>query len=85
MEIEFNTNKLGKAEPAQPVSRQEATRRVTEDDAFQQTHALENRLKELPVVRPEKVEQAKTLVTDVQYPPDQVLRSLATLLALKLQ
>jgi hypothetical protein len=84
MEIEFNTNKLSKAEPAQPVSRQEAVRRVTED-TFQQTHALEARLKELPVVRPEKVEQAKTLVTDVQYPPDQVLRSLANLLAMKLQ
>lgn len=83
MEIEFNPNvgSAGAVKPALP--RQGVPQPVTPDVAFQ-AEALERQLKDLPSVRPEVVEQARTLVADLQYPPDQVLKSLATLLALKL-
>jgi hypothetical protein len=37
-----------------------------------------------PPARPGKVQQARSLVTDSQYPPDELLDRIATLLATKL-
>jgi hypothetical protein len=51
-------------------------------EPFEMTAALESKLNEIPLVRPEVVSRAKTLVADVQYPPNEVLNSLSTLLAL---
>ncbi len=83
MEIEFNANNVGKPGAVKPVVRQEPVLRVEENKLFQ-TDTLAIKLNEIPLVRPEKVEEAKVLVSGVMYPPDDVLRSLATLLALKL-
>lgn len=85
MEIEFNTNKVNKPEPAPPVTRQDAVRRVEEDASFANTTALEAKLREIPDVRSEKLEQARALLANVQYPPDQVLNSLAALLAINIK
>lgn len=85
MDIEFNTNKISKPEPAQPVTRQDAVRRVEDDATFKNTEALENKLKDVPLIRSDKVAHASRLLTNVQYPPEEVLNSLATLLALNLK
>lgn len=85
MEIEFNTSKVNKPEPVTPVTRQDAVRRVEEDASFENTAALEAQLRELPDVRSEKLEQARALLSNVQYPPEQVLNSLAALLAMKIR
>ncbi|HLP75564.1 MAG TPA: hypothetical protein VK327_01490 [Candidatus Paceibacterota bacterium] len=83
MEIEFNVSNVGKPAPVPPVARQTPTRDVPAQAEFRAAD-LERMIKQLPMVRPEKVEQAKAMVADVKYPPEQVLRSLSTLLALKL-
>jgi hypothetical protein len=82
MEIEFNTNRVSKPDPILPIFRRNAAR-AKDDTSFENIKALEDRLKEIPQVRPEKVEFGKAVVADLQYPPEQVLRSLTILLALK--
>jgi hypothetical protein len=84
MEIEFNTGgSVGKPDPGKPAARREPTPAVSEGASFR-TDALESSLKELPPVRPEKVERAKQLLADVQYPPDATLNGIANLLAMHL-
>lgn len=83
MEIEFNTKNVGKTDAGIPMARQDSVRRVSAETSFQ-VEALERKLKELPVVRTDEVERAKALVSGIQYPPEQVLKSLAILLAMKL-
>jgi hypothetical protein len=83
MEIEFNTNSVGKSDPVKHLARPDGPHSLELDASFQ-TAGLEKKLKELSQVRPEKVEHAKALVSGPQYPPDPILKSIATLLALKL-
>ena len=84
MEIEFNPN-ISNAEPVNPAGRQDAMRRIEENTSFTKIDALEAKLKEISLVRAEKVDQAKALVSNVQYPPETVLNSIATLLALEIK
>ena len=81
MEIEFNPGRVPKAEPSQPAARPSATP-AADDTSFQVSAALQDKLKNLPAVRPEKVAQAKALVSDTQYPPGFVLDRIAVLLAI---
>jgi hypothetical protein len=86
MEIEFNTNKVGKPDPGQPVSRPDAAKPVREDaPSFPNIDALETKLKEVPLVRHEKVQRAKALISDVKYPPDEMLVGIANLLAMRMK
>jgi hypothetical protein len=85
MNIEFNPNNAGNPIPAQPVARQDAPPPVREEVAFENTAALENKLKDIPLVRHERVERAKLLATNVQYPPDEILVGIANLLAMNLK
>ena len=78
MEIDFNMNRVSKPEPSQSVARQEVTP-VT--DGAWVSSALENQLRNLPAVRPEKIAEARALISDSQYPPDDVLDRIAVLLA----
>ncbi|HYG21643.1 MAG TPA: hypothetical protein VEH04_02590 [Verrucomicrobiae bacterium] len=78
-------NRIGKPDPGQPASKAGGVRQAPEDAAVLQSDSLQAQLKAAPDVRPEVVEKAKMLVADLQYPPEQVLRSLAHLLALKLR
>jgi hypothetical protein len=85
MEIDFNPSRAPQAEPSQAVVRQEAATPATDETSFQVTTALQDQLKNQPTVRPEKVAQAKALLSDSQYPPDDVLDRIAILIAGKLQ
>jgi hypothetical protein len=85
MEIDFNPSRVPQAEPSQPAPRQDATTTATDGASFQGTAALQDQLKGLQAVRPEKVQQAKGLVSDSQYPPDDVLDRIAVLLAVRLK
>jgi hypothetical protein len=49
--------------------------------SFENTQALEQTLKEVPAVRPEAVERASSLLSDSNYPSDEVLNRVATVLA----
>ncbi|HEU5125181.1 MAG TPA: hypothetical protein VFW05_14095 [Verrucomicrobiae bacterium] len=85
MEIDFNAKPIRKPESAEPVVRPDPVPPVEGNAAFKKIDALEAQLKALPQIRPEKVEEARALIANVQYPPEQVLKSLATLLALELK
>lgn len=81
MEIEFNPGRVPKAESSHPVARPQAAARA-EDTSFQVSAALQDKLKNMSTVRPEKVTQAKALVSDSKYPPGDVLDRIAVLLAI---
>ena len=81
MEIEFNPGRVPKAEPREAVARPSAPAAV-DKTSFQVSAALQEKLKNLPATRPEKVAQAKALVSDSHYPPGEVLDRIAVLLAI---
>ena len=81
MEIEFNPGRVPKAEPREPVARP-STATAADQTSFQVSAALQDQLKNLPATRPEKVAQAKALVSDTQYPPGEMLDRIAVLLAI---
>ncbi len=82
MEIEFNPARPAATGAGQPVTRREAAPALHAEVRFERAAALEKSLKDIPLVRPEKVEQARSLVADVKYPPEETLDRLANLLAL---
>jgi hypothetical protein len=81
MEIDFNPSRVPSPEPSQPAPRQDAAAAATDGTSFQVTAALQEKLKNLPPVRPEEVERAKALVSDSKYPPGYVMERIAALLA----
>ena len=84
MEIEFNPSRVPKVEPSQTAARANAPASV-DKTSFPGSAALQDKLKNLSEVRPEKVAYAKGLVSDLQYPPDDVLDRIAVLLAINVK
>jgi hypothetical protein len=82
MKINFNTGSVPKAESGIPTTRPDTTTTATEGASFQATAALKDKLKNQPAVRAEKVENAKNLVSNSKYPPNDVLDRMAVLLAI---
>lgn len=69
--------------PSQPPAA--ANAKVPQDQAaFTESEALNEQLKVTPDVRSDKVDQAISLIGQVEYPPPQVIRRISSLLALKL-
>ncbi|HWD93893.1 MAG TPA: hypothetical protein VG938_16300 [Verrucomicrobiae bacterium] len=85
MEVGLNTSRVPGAEPSQPATRQDTTAAATDEASFEVTAALQDKLKNLPTLRPDKVEQAKMLISDSKYPPDDVLDRIAVLIAAKVK
>lgn len=81
MEIEFNTGRIGNREAGQPVTRPSTTATATDSASFTSTATLESQLINVPAVRVDKVALAKTLITNPNYPPTELLDRIATLLA----
>lgn len=82
MDIKFNPSRVSSTGPSQPASKQDSTVTATDGASFQGTEALEEKLKNLQAIRPEKVQQAKLLASRPDYPPDDVLDRIAVLLAI---
>jgi hypothetical protein len=77
---------MGKPNLCKPVARPATTRRKCSSDApFQNAGAVKARLRVLPSIRPEKVHRAKALISDVEYPPDELLVGIANLLAMHIK
>jgi hypothetical protein len=87
MEIEFNPGRLDKtgANQPEPVNPRPAAKAAAEPVAFEQVQSLEQALKNIPEVRSDKVEQAKALIANVQYPPQELISRIADLLAMYAQ
>ena len=84
MEIEFNPSRVPKVEPSQTAARANASASA-DKTSFPGSAALQDKLKNLSDVRPEKVAHAKGLVSNSQYPPDDVLDRIAVLLAINVK
>lgn len=84
MEVDFNPSRVPSSGPSQPPARQDAAA-ATDAASFDVTAALQDKLKNLQAIRPEKVELAKSLVSNPAYPPDDVLDRIAVLLATRLK
>jgi hypothetical protein len=84
MEIEFNPSRVGQPESAPPTVRSGPVRANRAEAPFPNTDAVEATLRDIPLARPGKVEQVKPLVSDLQYPPDQMLDGIAALLAMNI-
>jgi hypothetical protein len=82
MEIKLNiSNDLSN----RPVDRPVASRPigpVRNQEAFENLDTLKREMDAIPVVRPEAVARGQELLSDVHYPPEQTIRSLATLFAM---
>ena len=82
MEVDLNTsrNPIAGANHS-AVRRESAPKTETANMSFERTTALEQTLKKIPLVRPEKVTQAAALVADPNYPSDEKLSRIAELFA----
>lgn len=81
MEIDFNPGRVPKVEPSQTAARPSASA-PADETSFTVSAALQDKLKNLSDVRPDKVAYAKNLVSDSEYPPNDVLDRIAVLLAI---
>jgi hypothetical protein len=81
MEVEFNVG-LGANNPvSQSPVRRESIQPAPSAMSFENTQALEQTLKETSTVRPEAVERATALLSDANYPSDDVLNRVANVLS----
>lgn len=85
MEIEFNTSRLSNPANQQPVKRPDTAAPANDTAPLSSAQALEQSVRNLPLVRPEQVARARELVADVQYPPTEMLERISSLLALHLK
>ena len=85
MEINLNPGRGSDPIAGQAVQRREPVKPATDTETLARSQALESILNETPVVRPEQVARARTLVANVKYPPDDLLNGIAHLLAVKLK
>jgi hypothetical protein len=85
MEIDFNPSRVPQTEPSQTAARQNAAASASDDTSFQGTSGIQEKLKNLQATRPEAVERAKSLISDSQYPPNDVLDRIAILIAAHMQ
>ena len=85
MPIEFNPSRPPGAGASQSVTRRQPAVTDSEPASFEQTRALEQKLSTLSASRPEQVERARSLIADVQYPPNEMMNRIASLLALHLK
>jgi hypothetical protein len=84
MEIEFNPSQLPPSGPSGTVTRAETAPVATDAVSLQGAPDLQDKLNAIPLSRPGKVDEMKPLSSHVQYPPDQLLDSVAALLAIHL-
>jgi hypothetical protein len=85
MEIDTNSGRVAQPGYPQSVTRPKSSPSTsTQADSQTATTDLTNRLQQLPLVRPEKVSEAKKLLLDDKYPPEDVLDRIAVLLAVRL-
>lgn len=81
MEVEFNVGLAATNPVSQPSVRREAVQPAASAMSFENTQALEQSLREIPTVRPEALDRAAALLSDPNYPSDEALDQVATVLS----
>ena len=86
MEIKFNPTRIATSDSgiSQPVASRADPPVVSQAGQFENTAALESKLQDIPLVRPQQVDRAQALVADVMYPPEAMLNGISILLAMHL-
>ena len=85
MEIEFSPSQLPAPRASGPVNgAPPRPGTATEPPALQGMAELQSKLNQLALTRPDKMGAAQPLVSDLQYPPDELLNGIAHLLAMHL-
>ena len=84
MEVNNNNNidtaqwvRINQSKPRSPQAESDST-------SFYRVEALDQAMEATPVARPEVVDRARKLISEVRYPGDETIRGIASLLALKL-
>ena len=81
MEVEFNVGLAATNPVSQSSVRRESVQPAASAMSFENTQALEQTLTEIPTVRPEAVDRATALLSDANYPSDETLDRVATVLS----
>lgn len=81
MEVEFNAGITGNSPVSQSPVRRAPAQSAASAMSIEYTQALEQTLKETPTIRPGAVEGATALLSDPNYPSDEVLNRVAGVLA----
>ena len=84
MEIEFSPSQLPAPRASTPVKGAIAPSAATDAPPPQGMADLLSKLNDIPLSRPDKTAALQPVVSDLKYPPDQILNSIAHLLAIKL-
>ena len=84
MEVEFNPGRNTNVGASQSADRRVVIQPVESTMSFDRTQALEESVKAIPQVRPEKVAQASALAADPNYPSNILLNKMAGLFAANL-
>lgn len=89
MEIEFNPSRIPKAELAQPVVRSGSSAAAASvpsgPESVPASGSLLAALKDVPLVRSDKMQQARSQFAATNYPPVELLNRIAILLAVHLK
>lgn len=85
MEVNLNPGQIVNAGTSQPVTRQPSTQPAENTMSFERIQALESNLKETAPIRPEAVARANALVSDPNYPSDDLMSKIAGVLAKHIQ
>jgi len=83
MEVNTNLNVGGVGGPTPP--KRPAASRPSDAASFTSSAALDKALKSLPSTRADAVERARTLTSDVNYPPLETIRKISRLLAIHIE
>lgn len=81
MEVEFNAGLTGNIPAGQSPVRREPAQSAASAMSFDNTQALEQTLREIPTIRPEAVNRAAALLSDSNYPSDEMMSRVANLLS----
>lgn len=84
MQIDFSPNQVPAPRANGGLQSRTSVSGASNVTDFQGSADLLRKLKALPDSRPEKIAAAQQAISDVQYPPDQLLNSIAHLLAISL-
>jgi len=81
MDINFDPTRLPDRVIGPQTARPEGASPPASTPPASETTDLQSKLRNIPLVRDSKVDQARSLLMDTSYPPDYVLDRIATLLA----
>ena len=84
MEIDFSPNQLAPTPPNRPVKEATSPNGSAQTSSLQGMAQLQQKLDQVALTRPDKMDAVRQALSDVKYPPEQLLNGIAHLLAIKL-